>query len=559
MADEFDPLKQTNDKSDEPIYVNMSAKIQRSVSSNNDDDLLGHEYESVLKTEPNSVNTSIEPKSKPDVYEKLNHMNTAPKIPFRSTNPFDEDIKKPSLSNQIIHKPLQQALKPTVLEQKAEQKLQSQNYEAGIVTSGYYNEYYEDPSSKKKGFGATLERLVQRFPVLSMFYTPKPAAPVEVYETEYEEKYVEEEEEVVENDEAPQLVEADQLPHELTSEELALNERYSNKERTQIISLQITSQTQPIDVCLHHESYTIYSCDVGRSVVEIFDMYGKLQHTINDSATTKFQPTAIAVAYDGTIILASHFNHRLHMYLPVDLQENQTSEQNKTFTDEYNFQQYKLGSPGHSVNQFHFPAGIAVDYTDGYLYVCDRGNYCIKVLRPEGICERVIELRSHDPKENNIAPIQVAHQQIGEHIACLTGKGESLCFVSKYAEGPTYVECFTIVDNDGLGLRGASGIAIDSEDRIFISDTGHHRIVICTPEGTYITHFGMEGSEPGELKRPCGLDITIDGTIIVADSGNKRLQLFGSVLEQAAEEDPPSAKKSDNKASSLNNTVPAIL
>jgi len=101
---------------------------------------------------------------------------------------------------------------------------------------------------------------------------------------------------------------------------------------------------------------------------------------------------------------------------------------------------------------------------------------------------------------------------------------------------PTYVEPLYIIDNDGLGLQGASGLAIDSHDRIFISDTGHHRIVICTPEGSYITHFGIEGDGPGELKRPCGLDITNDGTIVVADSGNKRLQLFGSIREQTMED-----------------------
>ena len=60
---------------------------------------------------------------------------------------------------------------------------------------------------------------------------------------------------------------------------------------------------------------------VGRSVVEIFDMYGKLQHVIDDQITSKFQPTAIAVADDGTIIVASHFQHRLHMYSPAE-QEN---------------------------------------------------------------------------------------------------------------------------------------------------------------------------------------------------------------------------------------------
>ena len=32
-------------------------------------------------------------------------------------------------------------------------------------------------------------------------------------------------------------------------------------------------------------------------------MYGKLQHVIDDQTTLKFQPTSIAVAYDGTIIV----------------------------------------------------------------------------------------------------------------------------------------------------------------------------------------------------------------------------------------------------------------
>jgi 6-phosphogluconolactonase (cycloisomerase 2 family) len=156
-----------------------------------------------------------------------------------------------------------------------------------------------------------------------------------------------------------------------------------------VIYLQVKDNTQPVDVCIHHESYTIYSCDVGRSVIEIFDMYGKLEHVIDDQTTVKFQPTAIAVAYDGTIIVTSHFNHRLHMYSPSTTQQ----------TDGYHYDQYKLGSPGHEIHQFHFPADLAIDYQDGYIYVCDRGNNRIQVLRPEGVCERIIQLLSHDPDQ----------------------------------------------------------------------------------------------------------------------------------------------------------------
>ena len=105
-------------------------------------------------------------------------------------------------------------------------------------------------------------------------------------------------------------------------------------------------------------------------------------------------------------------------------------------------------------------------------------------------------------------------------------------WIRENSSRPTYVEPLYILDNNGLGLKGASGLAVDAYDRIFISDTGHHRIVICTPDGNYITHFGTEGSGPGELRRPTGLDVANDGTVIIADSGNRRLQLFGVVPER---------------------------
>ena len=110
-------------------------------------------------------------------------------------------------------------------------------------------------------------RLVQRFPALGLFYKQAPTTTSEIYEAhQHGEEYV-----VDETDEAPDLVDANAPPRYLTSEELALTERYSNKLRTQIIRLQIKDQTQPVDVRIHHETYTLYLCDVGRSVVEIYN------------------------------------------------------------------------------------------------------------------------------------------------------------------------------------------------------------------------------------------------------------------------------------------------
>ena len=258
--------------------------------------------------------------------------------------------------------------------------------------------------------------------MLGVFYKqPPPCDPSCQYETEYVEEEVE--------DEPPQLVDAYQTARELTADELALNGRYSNKSSTRIISLQVKDQTQPVDVCIHHDTHLLYSCDVGRSVVEIFDLNGKLQHVIDDPTTIKLQPTAIAVAFDGTVIVASHFQHRLHMYSPV------VNEDGYAHVQGYQFRQFRLGSPGHDAQQFHHPAGIAMDLNDGYLYVCDRGNYRIQVFRPEGICERVVDLVLQDEEETPAAPIQVALQRKGKQMISIVGTGDAICFIPKNADG----------------------------------------------------------------------------------------------------------------------------
>ena len=278
-----------------------------------------------------------------------------------------------------------------------------------------------------------MDRLVQRFPSLSLFYKPSADASADAQEIDDEQEYCED------GDEAPQLVDAYPTDRELTSDELALHGRYSNKLRTQIIRLQAKDQTQPVDVCVHHDTYTVYVCDVGRSVVELFGMNGKLKHIIDDPTTVKFQPTAIAIADDGTVIVASHFNHRLHMYLPESKEETAPANDNESVAaakHQYIYQQFKLGSPGKGVHEFYHPAGIAIDPRDGYLYVCDRGNARIQVLRPEGICERVITLLVHDGEgEHRISSIRLAHQHKGDQMVCMVGGGDALCFLSRYADG----------------------------------------------------------------------------------------------------------------------------
>ena len=79
------------------MHLNLLATIQKPTArTKDDDDLLRSPFENILKLGVNSMNQPSQSKPQEETYEKLNHMESAPKLPTRSTNPFSEDIRKPT-------------------------------------------------------------------------------------------------------------------------------------------------------------------------------------------------------------------------------------------------------------------------------------------------------------------------------------------------------------------------------------------------------------------------------------------------------------------------------
>jgi DNA-binding beta-propeller fold protein YncE len=73
---------------------------------------------------------------------------------------------------------------------------------------------------------------------------------------------------------------------------------------------------------------------------------------------------------------------------------------------------------------------------------------------------------------------------------------------------------------------GPRDIAIDSQDRLFITDTGNKRVVVFDNQGNFITEFGTAGLQPGEFDEPVGIAVSSDGQLFVADTWNQRVQAF---------------------------------
>ena len=102
-----------------------------------------------------------------------------------------------------------------------------------------------------------------------------------------------------------------------------------------------------------------------------------------------------------------------------------------------------------------------------------------------------------------------------------------------------YLQRITVFDSDGrfikkwgdVGsdpgkLNGPAALTFDVDDNLYVSDHHNNRIQKFTKDGAYLSHFGCYGSLEGQLDLPWGLSIGPDGDIYVADWGNDRIQRF---------------------------------
>jgi len=73
---------------------------------------------------------------------------------------------------------------------------------------------------------------------------------------------------------------------------------------------------------------------------------------------------------------------------------------------------------------------------------------------------------------------------------------------------------------------GPRSVAVDSNGRVFVSDTGNKRIMIYDQNGNFIDKFGTPGMGTGELDEPVGIALFEDKRLAVADTWNQRVQIF---------------------------------
>ncbi|MFC1564225.1 NHL repeat-containing protein [candidate division KSB1 bacterium] len=72
-----------------------------------------------------------------------------------------------------------------------------------------------------------------------------------------------------------------------------------------------------------------------------------------------------------------------------------------------------------------------------------------------------------------------------------------------------------------------SDIVVGESGEIYVLDSGNHRIQKYGSNGEYIRTIGNEGQGPAEYKYPFSLDINTNEELYIADQGNSRIQVIG--------------------------------
>ena len=75
-------------------------------------------------------------------------------------------------------------------------------------------------------------------------------------------------------------------------------------------------------------------------------------------------------------------------------------------------------------------------------------------------------------------------------------------------------------------FAGATSIAVDTDEKVYVSDEDLHRISIFDTEGNFLGKWGELGSAEGQLDSPSGIDFDSEGNLWVVDAGNNRVQKF---------------------------------
>ncbi|HEX9043664.1 MAG TPA: SBBP repeat-containing protein [Candidatus Limnocylindrales bacterium] len=210
-------------------------------------------------------------------------------------------------------------------------------------------------------------------------------------------------------------------------------------------------------------------------------------------------PTGVAVAADGSRVYAT-----------------QTERDPKVVIFDASGKAIGTLAPPASTGSSHVPVYVAVNPTNGNVYVSDRPAGALYVYAADGTF-----LRTFDPGPNlkGWTPMGLAFDSKGDLF--VTGLGAPYMAVHEFAPDGSFVRTFGASGQ----MNFPNGVAVDREGNVYVSDSNNGRMLVFSPDGQQIGSV-KRGSAASELGLPRGIAVDDQDRVYVADVSTQGVLLY---------------------------------
>ena len=244
--------------------------------------------------------------------------------------------------------------------------------------------------------------------------------------------------------------------------------------------------------------------------VSVFSPSGQKLQVISTSQEQSKDPLGLAVDAEKNILVADFQDCRL-----------------QKFTSNGQFL-CAVGSKGRNPLQFDQPIDIAVNPNTGKIYVVESTNHRVQVLNSD-LTFSFIFGRRGSGKGQLSYPWGIACDSAGKSVYVADTYNRRIQVFT--AEGK-FSRMFGRRDDATSkgGMRGdlelPIGVAVDADDRVYVSENRTDCVSVFTSEGHFLTSFGSWGKGPGRFHRPRGLAVDDSGVVYVCDYENNHIILY---------------------------------
>ncbi|HWD93197.1 MAG TPA: Ig-like domain-containing protein [Verrucomicrobiae bacterium] len=245
------------------------------------------------------------------------------------------------------------------------------------------------------------------------------------------------------------------------------------------------------------------------------------------------EPASVALDRNGNVVVADSLNHTIREISPLGNVTTLAGSAGTSGTDD------GTGAAA----RFNQPFGVAVD-TNGNIFVADTHNNALRKIAPDGTVTTFAGTKGIVVGTNDGSGLSATFDipegetfDSNNNLYVVDDGGFVVRKVAPDASVTTFAGIPTHKGSaDGIGSAATFnfpfGIASDSNDNLFVADTGNNTIRKITPSGVVTTIGGLPGQSgsldgtggDARFNEPEGVAVDGQGNVYVADSANHSIR-----------------------------------